>query len=219
MESQIWSKSEEKWAYVLMLRGHQVYLLKVTGIPLTLKRKVQGVLEALQQSQDPAGLGAKSVETLDARTIGKAEVSPGNSSLTLHGEGEGSKELTFTTADNNADVVLRAILAESGRTFQPTQEEIGVVEALIPPAIVGALGGLFWAGVYQSAGQMAAGEEVEAKGIRRRGLQRILIWVAETLGTGGTVAVGIALLVLILGWAGMRIIRRPERTVWLPEKA
>ncbi len=39
------------------------------------------------------------------------------------------------------------------------------------------------------------------------------------LGTGGTVAVGAVLLALILGWAAMRIIKRPERTVWLPENA
>ncbi len=38
------------------------------------------------------------------------------------------------------------------------------------------------------------------------------------LGTGGTMAVGVVLLVLILGWAAMRIIHRPERTVWLPVK-
>jgi hypothetical protein len=219
MESQIWSKSEEKWAYILVLRGHEVHRLKVTGNALTLKRKVQGVLEALQQGQAPADVGAKSVETLDARTIGKAEVSPGNGSLTLHGEGDGAKALSFSTAESNADEVLRAILAQSGRTFQPAQEEIGVVEALVPPVFLGVLGGLFWMGVYQSAGKLAAGEEVEVHGLRRRGLQRLLIWVAEILGTGGTVAVGVVLLVLVLGWAAKRIIHRPERTVWRPEPA
>ncbi len=36
---------------------------------------------------------------------------------------------------------------------------------------------------------------------------------------GIRIAVGVALLVLIVGWAARRIIRRPERTVWLPETA
>jgi hypothetical protein len=219
MESQIWVKSEEKWAYIFTLRGHEVHRLKVTGNMLTLKRKVQGVLEGLQQGQDPSAVGAKSVETLDARTIGKAEVSPGNGSLTLHGEGDGSRTLKFSTADDNADEILKLVLAQSGRTFQPTQEEIGVVEALIPPVVIGALGGLFWAGVYQAAGEIAAGKEVEVRGFRRRGLQRMLITVAEILGPGGTYVAGVVLLVLILGWAVTRIVRRPERTVWLPEKA
>ncbi len=218
MESQIWSKSEEKWAYILVLKAQEVYLLKVTGNVLTLKRNVARVLEALEQGQAPASVGANSVDTLDARTISKAEVSPGNSSLTLHGGADGSKKLAYTTGDSNAGEILQTILEQSGRTFEQSQEEIGVIEALLPPAILGGLGGLFWAGVYQSAGKLAAGEEVEVQGIRRRGLQRILIWVAELLGPTGTVAVGVVLLVLVGGWAAMRVIKRPERTVWLPEK-
>ena len=107
--------------------------------------------------------------------------------------------LSFTTGDANADEILRAILARSDATFEPKQEEIGVVEALIPPALVGAVGGLFWAGVYQSAVKAAAGEAVEVKGVRRRGLQRMLIWVSEVLGTGGTIALGVVLLALVLG--------------------
>ncbi len=218
MESQIWSKAEEKWAYILVLRGQDVHLLKVTGNLLTLKRNLKSVLEGLAGGQEPASAGAKSVETLDARTISKAELSPGNSSLTLHGGPEGSKQLAYTTGDQNAGQILQAILARSGQTFQQSQEEIGIVEALLPAAIVGGIGGLFWAGVYHSAGQIAAGEEVEVRG-RRRSLQRLLIWVAELLGTGGTIAVGAVLLALILGWAAMRVIKRPERTVWLPDKA
>lgn len=219
MESQIWTKAEEKWAHILVMRGYEIHCLKVTGNMLTLKRNLKGVLEALEQGRAPSDAGAKSVEALDARTIAKAEVSPGNGSLTLHGEGDSPKKLTFGTSDGNADAILRAILAQSGRSFLPTQEEIGIVEALIPPAIIGVLGGLFWAGVYQAAGRMANGEAVEVTRVRRRGLQRVLIWVAEMLGTGGTVAIGVVLLVLILAWAARRVIRRPERTVWLPEIA
>jgi hypothetical protein len=100
-----------------MLRGREVSLLKVTGISLTLKRKVQGVLYALNQGQDPSSVGAKSVETLDARAIGKSEVSPGDGSLTLHGSDEGSAKLSFSTADSNDGEVLQTILAQSGRVF------------------------------------------------------------------------------------------------------
>jgi hypothetical protein len=216
METQIWSKTYEKWAYILVLRGSEVSCLKITGNMLTLKRNVKGALDALQQGQNPSEV-SKATETLDARTISKAEVSPGNNALTLHGSD--SKKLTYTTGDSTAPQILQAILAQSGHTFQPMQEEIGVVEALIPPVIVGAIGGAGWFAVYDSAGKMAAGENVEVKGFRRRGLQRMLIGIAETLGTGGTIAVGVLLLALIGGWAAMRIIRRPERTVWLPESA
>ncbi len=45
-----------------------------------------------------------------------------------------------------------------------------------------------------------------------------MITAAEILGTRGTVAVGVVLLALILGWVAMRIIRRPKRAVRLPHE-
>jgi hypothetical protein len=219
MEPQIWSNSGEKRAYFLVLRGQEVHSLKVTGSVLTLKRKAQSVLDGLQQGQDPANVGASSVETLDTRSISKAQVDPGNTSLTLYGGPDGSKSLSYTPAENNADEILKAILAQSGSTFEPAEEEIGVVEALIPPVIVGVIGGGFWMGAYQAAGKMAAGEAVDVEGRRGRGLQRILIWVVELIGMNGTIAVGVLLLALVLGWATKRIVHRPKRTVWLRENA
>jgi hypothetical protein len=218
METQIWVKSEEKWAYLLVLRGDEVSQLKVTGNMLTLKKNVAGVVEALEQGKAPAEVGAKSVETLDARKISKAEVSPGNMSLTLHSEDSSASSLSFSSADSNADQILAAILARSGRTFLQKQEEIGVVEALIPPAFIGIVGGLGWFAVYMSASDIAAGKQIEVKGVRSRGLQRILITIADTLGPNGTIGLGVVLLLLVIVWAARRVIRRPLRTVWLPEQ-
>lgn len=219
METLIWTKAEEKWAYILVLRGAEVHRLKVTGSILTLKRNLKAVLEALEQGAAPSDAGAKSVETLDVRTIAKAEVSPENSSLTLKGEGDKAKELTYSAADSNAGEILQAILARSGRSFQQTQEEIDAIEAVLPPIFVGGVGGLLWGLVYHSAGKLASGETVEVEGVRRRGLQRMLITVAEILGVNGTIAVGVVLLALVVGWAAKRLIHRPLRTVWLPEPA
>lgn len=217
MESQIWLKSEDKRAHFLVLRGHEVHLLQVSGA-LMLKGKVKKILEGLEQGANPAEVGAKSVKTLDARKIGRAEVSPGNNSLTLQGAEEGAPSLTFPTADDNAGEILKTILASSGRTYQPTEVEVGIFEALMPPVIVGVIGGLFWMGLRQSAGKFAAGEEVEVQG-RRRGAQQLLNSVAEALGVNGVLILGVALLALLLFWAGNRIIRRPKRSVWLPEPA
>lgn len=217
METQIWSKAEEKWAYILVLKGQDLYRLKVTGNVLTLKRKYQSALEALQQGQSPEDVGAKSVEVLNARSIQKAQVSPGNSSLTVYGGEDGSKSLSYSTGDDNADAILKTILAQSGKSFTVSQEDVGVVEALLPPLIIGGLGGLGWGAVYQAAGTIAAGEEVEIKGARHRGIKRLLAWLGELLGTGGTIAVGVVLLALVLGWAVSRLVRRPQRSVWVPE--
>ena len=215
METQIWLNSKKNWrrpswADILMLRGHEVCSLRVMGDVLTLKRNVKAVIDELKKGQPPpSGTWAKWFKTLDARTLGKAVVNEDNSSLSLQGGGDGSTKLTYPTDDFNADEIVQVILAKCGRTFQPTKEQIGVVEALIPPAILGAVGGLcWWAVLYQPAGRIAAGEELQR--VRRSISQRLLLWVAELLGTGGTVVVGVLLLVLILGGAAKRVARRPR---------
>lgn len=218
MQSQIWSKVDDKWATILMLRGHEVSCLSLNGLSLTLKRKVQGIVEALQQGKTPEEAGVKKAETLDARTIGRAEVSPGNDSLTLKGEGEGGKKLTFSTGGKDADRIVQAILAASGRDFLTTQEEIGAFESIIPPVLVGVVGGVISAAIYGAAGKLESGEQIEIKG-RRRGVQQLMISAAETLGTRGALGIGAAVVVLALAWGALRIVRRPHRTVWLPETA
>ncbi|MEW4569802.1 hypothetical protein AB1L88_18210 [Tautonia sp. JC769] len=217
MDVQIWSKSQEKRAHVLALRGNEVSLVSLSGNMFTLKKKLKEVIERLEAGDDPSQLKAGSVATIDAASIARARVSPGNDSLTLHGGPDGSKTLSFPTADGNASEILQAILGRAGRSFQSTREDIGVFEAIIPPAIVGGLGGLFWMGTYDAATRLASGEAVEATG-RRQGMKRLLIGVADTLGTTGTIAVGVGLLALVLGWAFLRITRRPQRTVWLPDQ-
>jgi len=214
----IWSKVSEKFAYILVLRGQEVQLFKVTGMSLTLKGKVKKVLEALEQGGDAVAAGGKVVETLDAKSIGKAEVSPGNDSLKLYDEGETPRTLSFSTDGSRADEVLQLILAQSGRSFQTAQEEIGVIEALAPPAIIGLISGLLWAGLNQTANRLAAGGEVEIRGTRR-GLKQMMVWLAEMLGTSGTMALGVVLLLLVLGWAAARVSKRPQRTVWRPQAA
>lgn len=214
---QIWMKKEEKWAYILVLRGHEVSRLKVTGSAFTLKGRIKAVMEALEQGTAPAEAGAKSVESLDARTIAKAQVDPDNGSLTLYGEGEKPAELAYSSGEKDAGEILQAILAQSGKTFEPAQEEIGVVEAVLPPVILGGIGAALWFAVYSSANE-PAGKEIEVHG-RRQGMKRMLIMIGQTLGPNGAIAVGAVLAALILGWMAMRIVKRPERTVWRPAAA
>jgi hypothetical protein len=44
-----------------------------------------------------------------------------------------------------------------------------------------------------------------------------MVWFAEMLGTNGSIALGMVLLILVLGWAAARVFKRPQRTVWRPE--
>lgn len=216
MEQQIWVKSDEKWAYILVLRGHEVSRLKVTGSSFTIKKKVKAVLEALERGEAPADAGAKSVETLDARSIVKASVPPENASLTLYGGPDGATKLEHTSGSDDAGQILQAILAKSDRAFQPSQEALTAFEAVIGPVIIGVIGGFLWLGINQAAGEIAAGGHPEAHG-RRAAWGRMLIWAGGMLGQTGAAVLGVALLVLIVGWIAARLIKRPERTVWMPE--
>jgi hypothetical protein len=101
MEPQTWSNAEEKFAYVLTLRENEIHLLKVTVNVLTLKRNLKGVIEALEQGKTPADAGAKSCETLDARTIRIAEVSPGNGKFATAGR-LGTAHRANTAGHNSA---------------------------------------------------------------------------------------------------------------------
>ncbi|WP_165072810.1 hypothetical protein [Paludisphaera rhizosphaerae] len=217
MESRIWANIQERFADFVVLQGDVVHKLRVKGMVkgFLFKRKAQGVLEQLQQGAEPKEVGG-TLETMPAGAIVKAEVSPGNGSLTLHSQ-DGAK-LDFSTPNSDADVILAAILEKAGRSFSPAQEEIGAVEAALPPMFLGLIAGLFWAAVYDSASKLAAGEEIVVKG-RRQGLQKLTIWVADLLGYNGVLAIGAVLGALLLGWLVMRLVKRPLRTVWLPATA
>lgn len=213
MESRIWTNAQEKFVDILVLRGEVVHTIRVTG--LMLKRKAQGILEQLQQGADPTEAGGKP-KSMPVGAIVKAEVSPSNGKLTLHAQ-DGST-VKFNTPNSDADGILATILERAGRTFSPGQEAIGVFEAVLPPTILGVLGGLFWMALYDTVKKHAMGEEVEVKG-RRQGMQKLLIGVADTLGYNGVLAVGALLAAVILTWLAMRLVKRPLRTVWLPAAA
>ena len=218
METQVWTKTEEKFANLLTLRGHEVHELRVSGNVLTMKRNLKGVQEALDAGRPPAEAGAKVVETLDARTIAKAELSPGNAALTLHGPGEKPTKVYFSPGDKTADAILGAILARSGQTFHETQEEVGVVEALAVPGTVGVLGGLFCFFLYDAATKLAAGEELVARG-RKKGLQTMINDIAGLVGPSGALAIAGAFLLLIGLWGFRQLTKRPMRTVLKPAVA
>ncbi|MFO0959447.1 MAG: hypothetical protein U0800_18770 [Isosphaeraceae bacterium] len=215
MDTRIWSKVEEKVARILVLRGHEVSLLKVSGNMFTLKKNVGRVLEALEQGTPPSGTDAKLDGALDVRSITRAELEPDNDGFTLHVEGENPGKISYNSGPD-ARSILDGILEKSGRSFATSRESIGVFEALIPPGIVGIVGGLLWMGLRDAAQKAEAGGHAVASG-RRKGLQQLLIWAGESLGTTGTMAVGVALLAMVLLWGGLRLFKRPERTVFRPE--
>lgn len=214
MRSQVWSRVEEKRGIVLALRGEDLHRLEVTG--KTARRDVPRILEALEEGQEPATVGARSIESLTLSSIGQVRVSPDQDDVEFRAGGDGGAILKFSTSGNLAGEIARAVLAGTGRTFREGREEITATEAVVPPAIVGVIVGALWTLLYMTAGQIAAGKAIEIHG-RRAGLKRLCVMAAETLGVNGTLVLGAVLLLSIVAWATMRFLRRPHRTVWLAE--
>lgn len=210
MESRVWANAQDKFVDFLVFRGEEIHTFRVRG--LMLKRKAQGIAEQIEQGAHPAEAGAKPTSTA-IHAIHQVDVSPSNKSLTFYAP-DGTK-LKFTSSNADADAILATILERGGRTFIPAQQPIGVVEAVIPPTILGVIGGLFWLALQDTVQKHAAGEEVEVKG-RRQGMQKLLVWVADTLGSNGVMLVGVGLGILVVVWLLSRLLKRPERTVWVP---
>jgi hypothetical protein len=216
MDLQVWSKAEEKRAVILALRGDAVHRLEVTGGKA--RQELPRIIGALQQGQEPDAVGANSVQTLRAASIGQVRVSPDQEDVEFRADGENGSTLKFSTGDKKAAEIAQTVLARAGRPFRQELQDLTAVEAVLPPLILGAIIGLFWALVYMAAGELEAGKEVEVHG-RRSGLKRLFVLVAQMLGVKGTLVVGALLGVWIIGWAAMRVVRRPQRTVWLADPA
>jgi hypothetical protein len=214
MDLQVWSKVGEKRGVVLALRGDEVHRIEVTGNKVS--QEVPRIIEALQRGQEPARVGANSVQTIPLASIAQTRVSPGQDDVEFRAGGENGTKLSFSIGDNKAGEIAWAVLARTGRSFREEKQDITAVEAVLPPMIVGAIIGFFWAMFYLTAGDIESGKEVNTTG--RRGLQKQLIaQVAGMLGVNGLLILGAVLLLWILGWATMRVVRRPQRTVWQAE--
>ena len=216
METQLWAASmNEKWADFLAMRGTEITRLRVSGSKFTLKKKVTKFLEAIAAGQPPADAGAKVVGQIDARHVAQAKLSPGNTSIELKPADPAAKSISFTPNKATADQIWDVIRQSTGKDFEASQVEISGGEAVLPPLFLGAIAGLLWWLLYYTAGQVASGEEIKISG-RRQGLQQLVVTIAETLGTTGTLALGVVLLLAIGGWAARRLMVRPLKTVWVP---
>jgi hypothetical protein len=218
MDVQLWSKAEDKSATILALRGDEIHRLEVTGNKA--RQEAARIMGALQQGQEPATVGANSSSALKVGSIGRAQVCEDNTLVEFHPEGENGKPLKFASGDKKGAEIIRAVLARAGRPFREGKQDITAVEAVIPPIIIGVIIGFLWTMVYWTAGEMAAepDKEIEVTG-RRRGIKQLFVFVAGMLGVNGTLVLGGVLLAAIVGWATMRVVRRPQRTVWQPEVA
>jgi hypothetical protein len=215
MSIHVWSTLHKNIGEILVLLDHDVYKLKLSKSAFSFESKFNQLIEALEQGKHPREAGATSLKSLELGKLAKAVIRPGNAYLTLYGEG-GVPKLTYASTEKIADQIFQAIHDRSGRAFESKQEELGVGEALIIPASWLAIVGCLWGVLYMTATDLAQGKEIKTN---RNGLVKdLLVWVASALGTNGSHAVGVILLLTVLFWAGKRIVKRPLRTVWLPAR-
>ena len=143
----------------------------------------------------------------------RIEVGPGSSSVKFHHEAEGKPgSFEFSVADNaHAPEIARAAVERAGLPADERSEDITVVEAVMPPIILGAICGFVWMLIYMAAVGDEKGDEAKDRG-PRAGMKRLLMFVAQTLGTNGTLVIGAVLLALFVGFAAMRVVGRPRKT-------
>jgi hypothetical protein len=214
MDSRFWSRIEDKRGVVLALRRDELHRLEITGKEF--RQDVPRIMEALDEGQEPGAVGAGALESLSLARIGQIRVSPDLDDVEFRTGGDGGATVKFSTSGNNAGEIARTVLERTGRPFREEHEEISAAEAVMPPAIIGALAVCLWGILYLTAGQIAAGQSIAIRG-RRAWLKRLLSTMAEMLGVDGTLALGAVVLLGIAVWAAMRVARRPHRTIWQAE--
>lgn len=211
METRVWHKVGEKQGEVLVLTGDALHRIQVKGNAA--KQQVPALAAALGQGQDPAGVDGAHVVPLTA--VRRVEVAPGNSSVKfVHEHGGKPGSLEFSVGHNShAQEIARAAVERAGLPAEGRSEDITVGEAVMPPIILGAIAGVLWFLVYLSAADLDAGKDPEIRG-RHRGKKMLFTAIARALGTNGTLALGAVLAAAFVGWAVLRVVKRPQRLVW-----
>jgi hypothetical protein len=221
MENRVWHKVEDKLGTVLVLAGDTLYHFTFTG--KNAKREGADATTALLGGQNPATVAASTSKVVPLSAIQRVEVSHGRDTVKFRTVDAGKPVvLEFTVrSDDDAPTIARAVVERAGMKYPERSEDISVVEALIGPVIMGVIAGVLWAFVYGAATTLDSGQEVDvAQGSSRgRAFKRIVFFIAGLLGTKGTIAVGVVLLLVVVGSSVHRIVKRPQRLVWGPDTA
>ncbi len=221
MDNRVWHKVEDKQGAVLVLTGDALHRIEFSG--KNAKREVTEVVTALLGGKDPASVVSSGSKTVPLSAIQRVEVSHDRDTvkfLTVEADKPVKVEFTVRSGDD-APGIARAVVVRAAISHPERNEDIGVAEALLGPVIMGVIVGVLWAFVYGASTTLDAGEEINvAQGSSRgRFFNRIIVLIAELLGTNGTIAVGALFLAAFLGWAILRIVKRPQRLVWGPPAA
>jgi hypothetical protein len=213
METRVWHKVGEKQGSILVLTGDSLHRITVKGDKV--KHEVPALAGSLAQGQPPSGVGEAHV--VPFTNIRRVEIDPDGTALKFFHDGGGKPaKVDFSAPDKDqAREIAQTAVQRAGLPAEERSEDITVVEAMMPPVILGAISGVLWFILYTIASEIANGEEAEVRGGGRgRGLKVLFVFVANLLGKTGTLVLGGVLAALFVSWAVMRVVKRPQKLVW-----
>lgn len=193
------------------------YLTVYDGKSLTLLENVKAKVAnssvaQLQEGVAPLdALGSKS-KVFSCQSIKKLVTAEHEDNVALwYTDGDKEKKYTVAMDGYPEQIKLMELIGKSMPDAKRSEEPVPVWQAIIGPGLttVGIVAGtaLF---AYLAADPESA--DYEPTG-RRRGMKRLLIWLTQTLGTSGIIAIGVILLLGALVWMYKRISSPPVKTV------
>jgi hypothetical protein len=168
------------------------FLMDENGIQLSSKKHADSA-DMTSSIEKKSLISLTKTKFLPFNTIEKVSHLENGDVLTIHQEGK-KVNLTFSDATVAQDVANE--IADT-RSFTCTQGSQSTVSALTPSLVGLAMTILFTFLINDMANDMAQGIPVDTSG-RRAFVKQIMAWVAEALGSTGTLAVGTLLVGLCL---------------------
>ena len=153
----------------------------------------------------------------------RLEISALDISKIVHAEESNSVTITYPKKDKETDLKLdfdsiaaqeqfvRAIAAP--RNMTATTQQVSFFKAIGSPLVGLGITALFTFITYQDAQLIEAGEEVNTSG-RRSLYKKLFAWLAETLGTQGTIIAGAAFALLCIYFIYKNLRSRPVEVVY-----
>jgi hypothetical protein len=148
-------------------------------------KKYTDAAEMIEAGDKKSMLSLTKTKEIALDTLEKVSHLDNSSSLTLT---HGGKTLSLDFGDAEKVKEVAAVLSDM-RQFTVSQGSQTTFSAMTPSLIgLGVTVGLTWL-IHSMAADIASGQEVDVSG-RKSLYKRIFAWLAETLGTTGTLAVG-----------------------------
>jgi hypothetical protein len=214
METRVWYTVGENQGTILALTRDSMHRITVKGDKA--KQEVPALAGSLAQGQLLAGVGEAQVVLFT--NVRRVEIDPGGTGVKIIHDGGGKPaKVDFSAPDKDQARDIAQTAAQRARLpAEEWSEDIPLFEALIPPVFLGAIVGVLWFILYTIATELANGAvpRVRPGGGRGRALKGLFVTLAKLLGMNGTLVVGAVLLTLFVYWAVMRVVKRPQKTVW-----